>query len=90
MNWDEAFGCREPVAGTPEAVGTARPGLPEADLERLIEGKNVDAFTAARYLNLSKDHVIKLAQKGKLTRVGEGKAVKVSTESLRRYKGTLP
>ena len=79
-----------PVSTAGAATETGRAGLPpiEADLERLIERKEaVDVPTAARYLQLTPDHVWRLVRKTKLVRVGQGR-IKVSTQSLRNYKHT--
>lgn len=60
----------------------------QVDLQRLIEGKEtIEISAAARYLELSLDHVRRLVRKGKLTRAGCGRPVKISTRSLRDYKG---
>jgi excisionase family DNA binding protein len=62
---------------------------PEPDLERLIQDKmHLDLPAAARYLNLSVDHVRRLVRMGKLTQIGQGRPMKISRESLRAYKGT--
>ena len=59
------------------------------DLEPLIQGKeHVGVLTAARYLTLSREHVWRLVRTRKLVRLGKGRPIKISTESLRVYKGT--
>jgi hypothetical protein len=63
--------------------------LKEPDLERAIAGKrNVEIGLAARYLDLTIDHVRRLVLKETLKRVGLGRPIKISTKSLRIYKGT--
>jgi hypothetical protein len=78
----------EPIeTRTPTAAGNAAPTPIPVDLERLIAGKeSVDVPTSARYLELSDEHVRRLIRTGKLVRLGEGR-IKVSTASLRSYKG---
>ena len=59
-----------------------------ADLQKLIEEReSVDLFTAARYLGLTLDHVRRLRRSRKLVSVGKGRPARVSTKSLRDYKG---
>jgi hypothetical protein len=61
---------------------------PTVEWSRLIDGKEtVDVGVAARYLELNLDHVRRLVRTGKLTRVGQGRPIRVSTTSLRDYKG---
>ncbi len=55
--------------------------------ERLLEGKEwVTLQTAALYLERSADHLRRLARTGKVTRMGRGRPLKISTTSLRKYK----
>jgi hypothetical protein len=76
-----------PDAGTPTPADRGEQRSIEVDLERLIEGKEaVDLPTAARYLERSRDHVRRLVRKKKLRRLGQGRPIKVSTASLRKYK----
>jgi hypothetical protein len=73
-------------AATPVA---AVPSAQEPDLERLIHEKRyLELPAAARYLGLSIAHVRRLARNGKVSEVGGGRPMKISTESLRAYKGT--
>ena len=85
VDWDEAFGTHD--AGTSATAGTTK--AVERDLERLIAGKpSVCLGAAARYLERSVGQVQRLLRQGKLTRVGQGRPTQVSTESLRKRKGT--
>jgi len=60
---------------------------PKPDLERLIEEKEyVILAVAARYLERHSDHVRRLVREKKILRVGQGRPIKISAESLRKYK----
>jgi predicted urease superfamily metal-dependent hydrolase len=82
VNWDEAFRRNAPVSST--GIGVVG-----GDLERLIQGKeHVGIVKAATYLELSIEHIRRLVRKGNLVRLGQGRPMKISVESLRVYKGT--
>jgi hypothetical protein len=84
VNWDEAFGRVD--AGIPASVGSAGVG---PDLERLVQAKlHVNVAMAAKYLERTSDHVRRLVASGDLVRLGRGRPLKISVESLRVYKGT--
>ncbi len=60
---------------------------PKPDLERLIEEKEyIILAVAARYLERHPDHVRRLVREKKILRVGQGRPIKISSESLRKYK----
>jgi hypothetical protein len=83
----EAF-TRSILPPAPKAGVATERGDP-SNLERLIQEKgNVDISTAALYLSLTRDHVARLVRQEKLARIGQGRPIKVSTGSLRTYKGT--
>jgi hypothetical protein len=90
VNWDEAFGHPARNAGASASAGTTK--AMESDLERLIEGKrSVGIVMAAKYLGLSRHHVGRLVTRNKkLNRVGQGRPMKISVESLREYKCAVP
>ena len=70
-------------------VPEPRPDLPTVDPERLIAEKDrVGVPAAARYLDRTEDHVLRLLREKKLEQLGQGKPKQVSTASLRKYKGT--
>ena len=82
VNWDEAFRRDDPVSST--GIGVVG-----GDLERFIQGKeHVGIVTAATYLERSREHIRRLVRNGDLVRLGQGRPMKISVESLRAYKGT--
>jgi excisionase family DNA binding protein len=86
--WQDVSNLRDGSGDTGLRQGSSSSGTVQADLQRLIEGKEtIEVSTAARYLELSLDHVRRLAREEKLTRVGRGRPMKISTKSLREYKG---
>jgi hypothetical protein len=83
---------------TPQATATSGPkgsesvtevGAAHSDadaFENLLGNKEwVDVGLAAQYLQMNQDHVRRLVRKGKLTRIGKGRPIKITTESIRQY-----